>query len=174
MNAHSVRRILLVACLPILLPASTAGQVESLEAEAEALIRAAYAAWDAGNVDAIVDGAEGLTAGFGFRTLAPRGTQELPAAALKAGLQAFFDSLEYYDLAIDEIHLAQHDDVVVAWGFHTEDFQHRGSEPERVRVRFTATLKQTADGELRTILTHRDIQAFGDNDRYISRPSGGR
>lgn len=66
MNAHSVRRILLVACLPILLPASTAGQVESLEAEAEALIRAAYAAWDAGNVDAIVDGAEGLTAGLAF------------------------------------------------------------------------------------------------------------
>ena len=81
----------------------------------------------------------------------------------------FFASLEYYDLELEEMHTAVYEDVVVAWGFHTEEFQHRGRDPESYRVRFSMTMLREDDGSLRTILSHRDIQPFGEQGRYVPR-----
>jgi hypothetical protein len=55
----------------------------------------------------------------------------------------------------------------VAWGFHTEDFKQRGKPPEVHRVRFSFTAIAGEDGQLRQVLSHRDIQPFDDQGRYI-------
>ena len=50
---------------------------------------------------------------------------------------------------------------------HIEDFQHEGRPPERLRVRFTDTLRGGEDGEWKSLLGHRDIQHFGEDGRYL-------
>ena len=141
-------------------------QSSTLGAQAEADFVASLAAWGAGDVEVIASSG-GSAAGFGFRSIAARGAEAPEAGWNPELLKSFFDSLEYYELSSDEIHTAVHGDVVVAWGFFTESFRHRGGEPEVVRVRFSSTMMRGDDGRLRTILAHRDIQPFGADGRYI-------
>ena len=79
----------------------------------------------------------------------------------------FFESLEYYSATLNEMHTAAYGDVVVAWGFFTEDFKHHGCEPEIYQIRFSSTWIEGDDGELLKILNHRDIQTFESEGRYI-------
>lgn len=141
-------------------------QGETLEQQAEAEIRKSYAAWNRGDQASIVESADGFTVGFGFRTLAPRGVDPPPRAAIERVVKAFFDSMEYYRVNIQELHTKAFGDVVVAWGFHTEDFRLRGKAPETVRVRFSSTLRKTPNG-WQTLISHRDIQPFDKEGRYI-------
>ena len=71
--------------------------------------------------------------------------------------------------SLDEFHTATYGDVVVAWGFFTEDFKHHGRDPEVVKVRFSSTMMRGDDGRLKMIPAHRDIQPFGADGRYIQR-----
>jgi hypothetical protein len=141
-------------------------QVDPLATQAEEYYRRALAAWADADIDAIAS-RQGARVGFGFRGLAPRGVDDSSAGFQVALLHKFFDSMEYYNLRLDEIHTAVHGNVVVAWGFHTEDFKQRGKPPEVHRVRFSFTAIAGEDGQLRQVLSHRDIQPFDDQGRYI-------
>jgi hypothetical protein len=151
------------------LAAATGGNARAtgLEAEAESLIRAQYAAWNAGDLKAILEtNGHGFTTGFGFRTLAPRGDEAFSDTAVAQAVEAFLASVAYYRLSIDELHTRAFGNVLVAWGFHTEDFQVRGRAPEIVRVRFSATLMKTPGG-WRGLIGHRDAQPFDEHGQYL-------
>ena len=154
----------------VFLPLPALGQSADLEDRAEAVIRAAYEAWNDADVSALASGS-GWATGFGFRTEAPRGVEAPPPGYLAAALNQFFESLEYYRVTIDELNLSSHGDVVMAWGFHTEDFKHHGREPEVIRVRFSTTMI-LENGEFRSLLSHRDAQPFDAEGRYIPAAGG--
>lgn len=128
--------------------------------------RAAISAWNARDVVKIMDtaGASGGF-GFGFRTRAFRDASELKENEM-AMIRRFLSSLEYFRITLDEVHAAVDGDVGFAWGFQTEEFQVQGRPPEKVRVRFTTTLKREA-GRWRQLLHHRDAQPFDDGGNYI-------
>jgi hypothetical protein len=120
--------------------------------DVEQQVRASLAAWNAGDLDRIVD-TPGLSnnpgIGFGWRTRNPR-VGESREHQLET-IRPFFASVEYYRITDEEIHTAVDGDVGLAWGFFTEDFQVRGRAPERIRVRFTTAFKREGDG-LRQVL----------------------
>ena len=145
-------------------PAS--GQERSLKEDAEAYILTAYEAWNKGDQDAIVERWPYGLPGFGFRSLTPRGMKAMSRQDAVEVVRRFFASMEYYRLTVDELHTVVHDDVVVAWGYHTEDFKVRGRDPEVVRVRFSVAIKKSPDG-WHGLLGHRDIQRFDEQGRYI-------
>jgi len=147
---------------------SATAQEASLATAMEESYRLGLEAWANADVERIAAG-EGSAVGFGFRTLEPRGVGDATAAFPRPLLQAFFNSMEYYRLRLDEIHTLVHGNVGVAWGFHTEEFQRRGMEPESYRVRFSFTVVREEDGTLRYLMSHRDIQPFDDSGRYIPR-----
>ena len=162
---YSVSTVLVVALIGTFVP-PLEGQVEPLAAEVEARLRASFAAWSAGDIETITSGT-GSATGFGFRSVAPRGAEDPAAGWSREVLSRFFGSIEYYNARLDEIHSAVHGDVVVAWGFFTEDFKHRGRDPEVYRIRFSGTWIRGQDGQLRSVLNHRDIQAFDTQGRYV-------
>lgn len=130
--------------------------------DVEQQVRASLAAWNAGDLDRIVD-TPGLSnndgIGFGWRTKDPR-VGESREYQLET-IRPFFATVEYYRITDEEIHTAVDGDVGLAWGFFTEDFQVRGRAPEKIRVRFTTVFKREG-GRLRQILFHRDAQSFDD------------
>ncbi len=142
------------------------GQSEGPTADGlEADIRAGLAAWSSADISTIAAGAS-FARGFGFRTRAARTRESLPPESVPRILTAFFDNMDYYRITLDELHVELDGDVGLAWGFFTEDFKQRNQGPEVIRVRFTDT--QRWDGNAwRPLLAHRDIQHFGDDDRYI-------
>lgn len=106
--------------------------------------------------------------GFGFRArTAGSDSENLTIAMLENAMKAFFDTLEYYNINVEEIQTAVHGDTGIAWGVHIEDFQVKGREPETHRVRFSYTFRRNEAGELFAILAHRDIQEFDENGQYI-------
>jgi ketosteroid isomerase-like protein len=124
-------------------------------------IAAAYTAHDAQAVARLDPAAPG----YGFRTVQPRTS----ARPYVDALNAFFATLHYYRIELDELNTEIVGDIAVAWGFWTEDFKEKNRNPEKVRVRITYTLKY--DGkEWRTLLFHRDAQAFDTNGAYLRRP----
>jgi ketosteroid isomerase-like protein len=135
--------------------------------DVEQQVRASLAAWNAGDLDRIVD-TPGLSnndgIGFGWRTKDPR-VGESREYQLET-IRPFFATVEYYRITDEEIHTAVDGDVGLAWGFFTEDFQVRGRAPEKIRVRFTTVFKREG-GRLRQILFHRDAQSFDDQSNYI-------
>lgn len=155
------------------LPTSATAQESDLAAAMEEAYRLGLEAWANADIDLIASG-QGSAVGFGFRTLAPRGVDDATAGYPRPLLEAFFASMDYYNLRLDEIHTSVHGNVGVAWGFHTEEFRHRGRESEAYRVRFSFTVIRGEDGALTQLISHRDIQPFGDDGRYIPRyqPNG--
>ncbi len=66
------------------------------------------------------------------------------------------------------MHLEVRDNIGMVWGIHVEDFKTKGREPEKVRVRFSATyLYSASDKSWQPLLSHRDIQTFDDAGTYI-------
>jgi ketosteroid isomerase-like protein len=133
----------------------------------EAHIKAFVAAWASNDPEVIVR-VDPPANGFGFRDLQPR-QAERPLPAYKDALKAFFATKDYYRVELNELHTEVNGDVGLAWGFWTEEFNDKGQDPEKVRVRFTMTLKYDSNS-WRTLLFHRDIQKFDERGRYLRDP----
>ena len=125
---------------------------------------AAYTAHDAEGVARLDPPANG----FGFRDLPFRASSR-PMATYVDGLRTFFAGMDYYRIELNEVHAEVDGNIGLAWGYLTEDFKEKGRNPEKVRARFTTTLKYVGKG-WRTMLYHRDIQEFDGQGRYLRRP----
>jgi hypothetical protein len=147
-------------------------QDDQLSSEVAAAMQAGLDEWNAGDIDALVSGnpTGSPAGGFGYRSMAPRGIQDPVAGQLRSALTQFFDSVEYYRATVEEVHAREYENVVVAWGFFTEDFKHHGRNSELYRIRFSTTLLRDDAGQLRTIMSHRDIQPFDERGGYLPRP----
>lgn len=128
----------------------------------ETHVKASYAAWASKDVEAIVR-LDPPANGFGFRSLKAR-SAETPLSTYRETVKSFFDLMENFRIELNEMQTAVDGDIGLAWGFHTEDFKMKGRAPEKVRVRFTRTLKYERNG-WRTLLYHRDIQKFDESGR---------
>jgi len=124
-------------------------------------IAAAYTAHDSQAIARLDPAAPG----FGFRTSQPRRADRPYIDALNA----FFANQDYYRIEINELTAEVDGDTAVAWGFWTEDFKEKNRSPEKVRVRFTFTLKYDGN-RWRTLLYHRDSQKFDDKGAYLREP----
>lgn len=121
--------------------------------------------WLRRDIGAIID--EAIGAGFGYRTRAPR----LPYSEQPGGrerLTAWYDSLDYIRLTPGDTAVLVDGDVAVVHGFFTEDFQHKGGEPQSVTVRFSNTAVKR-DGHWVFVWAHRDATPFDDAGRYAPR-----
>ncbi len=123
----------------------------------------AFDKWRAEDVDA------GWFVGYGYRSMMPRA--EIAEADRLGFTQFFFDLMERYNISIEELNVLVDGDTGLTWGFHNEDFQMKGRPPEKVRVRFSMTLKHDQAKGWRVIMGHRDIQAFDENGMYIQSPA---
>lgn len=140
-------------------------------ADVEQQYRDAISAWNARDPVKIRNtaGASGGF-GFGFRTRAFRDFRDASGQESETAMvRKFLSSLEYLRITLEEIHATVDGNVGFAWGFQTEEFQLQGRPPEKVRVRFTMTLKRDA-GRWRQLLHHRDAQPFDDLGNYIPAP----
>ncbi len=155
-----------MASLLFVVPAPVLSLQGITASDVEQAIRANFAAWNSGDIVRIAE--SDPQAGFGYRTRAPRAG--LSKEDRLAGVRRFLASMEYFRIELDEIHTAVDGDVGLAWGFFTEDFQVRGRAPEKVRVRFTTTLRRDKAG-WRNLLYHRDAQPFDEKGNYIPTPA---
>jgi len=139
-------------------------QSGELETELRQHVLGQYDAWNRGDLASIN---LGWARGFGFRSAAARTRSSLPKQQARELLGRFFKRMERYRIEPGELHVEIVGDIGLVWGFHIEDFQISGKSPERIRVRTSSTYRWTKDGTWETLLTHRDIQSFDGNARYI-------
>jgi hypothetical protein len=140
--------------------------------DAEDLIadaRASFEPWNDWDIDAILAATAfgGGAQGFGFRTRDAR--VDVPTEVQREILTFWYESLDRYRIDDIEVDCRIDGDVAVLWGFFTENFQHKGGDPESVRVRFSNVIR-LRDGRWESVWNHRDIQDFTDEGFYISRP----
>jgi hypothetical protein len=141
---------------------------ELTEDEVRAQMEREFAAWDSGAVETIAANRYGFAPGYGLRTQIPRGDDERYSdRALLARAERFQASMEYYNVHAETIEVAVSGDTGVSWGVYVEDFQVMGRPPEKLRVRYTQTFQKRGDGELVTLVGHRDVQRFDDDGRYV-------
>jgi len=128
-----------------------------------------YDSWSSMDVEKIIEKQlSSYEQGFGFRTPNLRIDENIATREqLKTRLERFFNTKEYYNIYIEEMEVFVHGNTGVAWGVHIEDFQQKGSMPEKISVRFSMTFLKTGTGELITILNHRDNQRFNEDGRYF-------
>ena len=127
----------------------------------EAWVRAWVAAWTAHDAAELLR-LDPPAPGFGYRDLQPRSGDR----PLGDALRTFFAGMDYYRIDLNEIHTAVDGETGLAGGFLTEDFKEKGRAPEKLRVRFTQTLKYKPNG-WRTLLFHRDVQPFDQQGKYL-------
>ena len=135
-------------------------QQELTEAVVNDFLTEWYDAYARQDIDYLVENDYGFEDGFGFRTLLPR--HPLPKEDCRAALEAFFGEMESYEIGIEDIQIKIVGGVALAWGYQTESFRRKGSEPESYRVRSSFTLRMKNEGEIEILLAHRDIQVFED------------
>lgn len=140
--------------------------------DAEDLVATAIASfepWNRWDVDAILSASAfgGGAQGFGFRTRDAR--VDVPTDAQREILSSWYESLDRYRIEDIEVDCSIDGEVAVLWGFFTEDFQHKGGHPERVRVRFSNVVRRR-DGQWESVWNHRDVQDFTDEGFYLPRP----
>jgi len=136
----------------------------NIEQSLEDYLRNQYQAFNDGDTHAID---EGWGVGYGYRSIMPRA--EIPIDMHVQFTQMFFDMMERYEMTLDELHVKVDGNIGLAWGFHSEDFQVKNQAPEKVKVRFSMTLKQDEEHGWRVVMGHRDIQPF-ENGMYIPKP----
>jgi ketosteroid isomerase-like protein len=131
--------------------------------------RSGFEAWSAWDIDQIIARSSGAGAGlgFGFRTRDMRAVDSVDAQ--RVGLEAWFGTLERYTIEDIDVNCIVNGDIATVWGFYTEDFKHRGEDPEHVRVRYSMVRHQR-DGDWQVVWNHRDIQEFTDDGFYIKKP----
>jgi len=86
--------------------------------------------------------------GYGFRTFEAR-----------EGTPDSIPRMEYWRVALDELHTSVVGEIGLVWGVHTEEFKEVGAPPETARVRFTNTLRWSGQ-RWENLLYHRDAQVF--------------
>jgi ketosteroid isomerase-like protein len=130
----------------------------------ESWVKGWVAAWTSNDAEAVAR-ADPTAKGFGFRDFQYR-PDNRPLAARIDAIKSFFATKEYYRVELNELHTEVDGNIGLAWGFHTEDFKEKGRNPEKVRVRFSYTLKYEGNG-WRTLLYHREAQKFDEQGRYV-------
>ena len=103
--------------------------------------------------------------GFGYRVSEARSASMGVATWLNTNKE-FFGGMDYYRIELDKVQTEVEGNIGLAWGFFTEDFKRKGRSPEKVRVRFTFTLKYDR-GNWKTLLYQRDIQRFDEKGNYV-------
>ncbi|GAB4325324.1 MAG: hypothetical protein Kow0010_07710 [Dehalococcoidia bacterium] len=103
--------------------------------------------------------------GFGYRSRDARPMARLGREGHRAANEGFFHAVDHYRLEFDTLETDVAGDLGFAWGWYTEEFQHKGQPPERARVRFSQVMQKEGAG-WKVLLFHRDIQPFGDDGRY--------
>lgn len=73
--------------------------------------------------------------------------------------------MEYLRHIDTELNTWSERDIGLAWGYFTEEFQHKGQPPEKVRIRFTSTYKKEGE-KWRLLMFHKDIQPFNEEGFY--------
>jgi hypothetical protein len=131
--------------------------------------RAVWEVWNTLDPDKIVDLYTGGH-GFGYRTRAARPPYERKEDYRK-GLIHWLDSIETYTIAIDELHTSAQGNIGIAWGYYREEFKEKGQEPVVMLGRFSEVIRRDADG-WKTILYHRDMTPFDEQDRYVPPNAG--
>ena len=130
--------------------------------DAEGLIadaRASFEPWNDWDIDAILTATAfgGGAQGFGFRTRDAR--VDVPTEVQREILTFWYESLDRYRIDDIEVDCRIDGDVAVLWGFFTENFQHKGGDPESVRVRFSNVIRRR-DGRRESVWNHRDISGL--------------
>ena len=133
------------------------------EAVAEA-VRGWCGAWHTRDLKAIL-AFETRAGGFGFRPLARRDHAAIGEAAYLEMVQRFFSQMAYYRLELEDLQTSVAGEIGLAWGTYVEEFQEKGQQPERARVRFSKVLTKGTSG-WQVLLYHRDIQPFNEDGRY--------
>ncbi len=133
--------------------------------EVEEATRDWLAAANARDVDKIT-AIEGAAVGFGIRTRAARNLG-VDSSRYRAAVQQWLSGLDTYEGEFEELRTDVRDDVGFAWGVYVERFQLSGQPPELARVRFSHSMTRDADGQLRMLMFHRDIQPFDAEGRYL-------
>lgn len=138
---------------------------QSYEDEIRAQLEADVEAWNTADIENI--NSDSFSIGYGFRSYLPRTTATRSPEADRALLKGFLDSLESYRIIPIERNITIEGEIALVWGSHIEEIKHIGRPRERVTVRNSATYKRNSDGTWQALLSHRDIQKFGDDGRYI-------
>ena len=121
-------------------------------------------AWDSKDIDAIIEAYGRFS--FGYRTLVWRDLANYTKEQLRSALENFYKDMEYlrrYDTKLSTWSVG---DIGLAWGFSMEECKHVGQPPERVRTRFTQVYKKEG-GEWRMLVSHKDIQPFDEEGKYL-------
>ena len=132
-------------------------------AEVERRTRAVFEIWntlDATRITELYTGGHG----FGYRTRAARPPHS-SKVEYRRGLEMWLATLEYYRIAIEEIHTTAEGNIGVAWGLYREEFQTRGHAPEVMHNRFSEVTKRDETG-WHTLFYHRDATPFDGKGIY--------
>jgi ketosteroid isomerase-like protein len=168
MASALARVVFIAAAISVLSTSTETAFAQTLtRAMLESHLKAWIAAYDAHDAEAVAR-LDPPANGYGFRDL-PYRSSERPLSTYIDGLKTFFGSMEYYRMELNELHADVDGNIGLAWGFFTEDFKEKGRPPEKVRVRFTTTVKYDGNS-WRTLLYHRDVQEFDAQARYLRRP----
>ncbi|NKB32434.1 MAG: hypothetical protein GKR91_04985 [Pseudomonadales bacterium] len=124
-----------------------------------------YSAFDSPAIDRLVESNFGFENGYGFRAINP--PIQLSESDRRTLWNTFFDSMEYYNIAIEDIEIETIGNVGVAWGYHSEKFRMKSGEEESLRVRFSFTVLKSDTGQTKIVLGHRDVQEFNAEGRYV-------
>ena len=121
-------------------------------------------AWDSKDVNRIINARVG-SKGYGYRTPAWREYPPESIDNMKNAIKRYYEDLEYLRHTDIDLNTWSQGDVGIAWGFFTEEFQHKGELPEEARVRFSCTYIRE-EGKWRLLISHHDIQPFTKDGKY--------
>lgn len=122
-------------------------------------------AWDSMDSDRILEARLG-SRGYGFRNITWREYPPEGISKMKQAIDQYFSNMEYFRHVDMDVNTWSEGDLGLAWGFFTEEFQHKGQPPETVRVRFSCTYRRE-DREWRLVMSHHDIQPFNEEGFYL-------
>jgi len=159
-KGHLIGLVMAAQCLAI----TVAGAQTLTAKDVETHVRETFEILNTEDLDKLVATGYNVGTGFGYRGRDARSIVTRDEAL--AGAKAFRASVEFIRSFLDEVHTKVDGDVGVAWGFYTEEFQVRGRQRERVRARFSWTMRREG-AAWRTIFFHRDAQPFDARGRYI-------
>ena len=121
-------------------------------------------AWDSKDIDGIIEAYGRFS--FGYRISAWRDFENYTKEQLRSALENFYEDMEYLRRYDTELSTWSEGDIGLAWGFSMEECKHQGQPPERVRTRFTQVYRKV-DGEWRMLVSHKDIQPFDEEGKYL-------
>jgi len=127
-------------------------------------LRKELVAWNSKDADSIAEIIAHIKCGFGWRAESHR-EHSNPTEEMKKRINKFLNTMERYQIDMDELHTWAEDTIGLAWGVWYERFKQKGQPSENARVRFSVTFQKNSDG-WHIIMYHRDIQPFNEDGRY--------